>query len=144
MNLLDYKSKLDIRGKHIFDPIRKKLIVLTPEELVRQLLLIYLIEEKNYPINKISFEKQVLVNDLPKRFDILVYSNDFKPILLVECKAPSVNITNETLYQIARYNRTLQVKHCIMTNGIKTSIFKINYNNEELTFFDEIQNYQDL
>lgn len=144
MNLLAYKSKLDIRGKYIFDPIRKKNIVITPEELVRQLLLIYLIEEKNFPVNKISIEKQILVNGLPKRFDILVYSTDFQPIMLVECKAPAIEITNETMYQAARYNRTLQVQHCVLTNGISTVPFKINYENEELEYLDEILNYEDL
>jgi hypothetical protein len=145
IDLLQYQSKIDFRkGKKLFDPIRKKEIVVTPEELVRQLLIIHLIEKVAYPKNKISVEKQVLVNDLPKRFDILIHDNQGKPVLLVECKAPSVKIDEAVLHQVARYNSTLRVKYFIMTNGIETHCGQINYETGEIFYLESIPSYEEV
>jgi hypothetical protein len=86
------KSKRENGKQLIFCPIRKKFLVLQPEELVRQLLLVYLIKEKKYPKSKIAVEKSLRFNELEHRFDILIYDKNNQPFLLVECKAPEVNI----------------------------------------------------
>jgi hypothetical protein len=145
LNLLKYQSQLQLRkDKRLFDPIRKKWIVITPEELVRQMLLLYMMEEKDFPKNKINVEKQVLVNGQPKRFDILVYSKETKPILLVECKAPNVPIDEMVLDQIARYNMVLKVNYLIMTNGIDTFCCQVDYEKETFEILNEIPNFKKL
>ncbi len=145
INLLKYQSQLQLRkDKRLFDPIRKKWIVITPEELVRQMLLLYMIEEKDFPKNKINIEKQVLVNGQPKRFDILVYSKETQPVLLVECKAPNVPIDEMVLDQIARYNMVLKVNFLIMTNGIETFCCQVDYEKETFEILDEIPNFNKL
>ncbi len=143
IDLLQYQSRIDFRkGKKLFDPIRKKEIVVTPEELVRQLLIIYMVEEIAYPQSKISVEKQVLVNGLPKRFDVLIHGNQGEPILLVECKAPNVKIDEVVLHQVARYNSTLQVQYFIMTNGIQTYCGQIDYKTGEIHYLDYLPTYE--
>ena len=145
LNLLEYKPKLKLRkDKKIFDAIRKKWLVVTPEELVRQLLLIYLMEEKDFPKNKINVEKQILVNNKYKRFDILVYSKQTQPILLVECKAPNIPIDEMVLDQIARYNMVLKVNFLIMTNGIDTLCCQVDYEKETFEILNEIPNFNEL
>jgi hypothetical protein len=145
LNLLKYKSQLNIRkDKKLFDPIRKKWIVITPEELVRQLLLLYLMEEKDFPKNKINIEKQVLVNGQPKRFDILVYGEATQPILLVECKAPNVPINEAVLDQIASYNIVLKVNYLVMTNGMDNFCCKVDYEKETFEMLSEIPNFKNL
>ena len=145
LNLLKYQSQLQLRkDKKLFDPIRKKWIVITPEELVRQMLLLYMMEEKDFPKNKINVEKQVLINGQPKRFDILVYSKETQPILLVECKAPNVPIDEMVLDQIARYNMVLKVNYLIMTNGIDTFCCQVDYEKETFEILNEIPNFNKL
>ena len=104
----------------IHDPIRRKYLVQTPEETVRQLTVQYLIEEKGYPQNRISVEKALKVNELTKRFDILVFERAMKPFLLVECKAPNIPISQDTFRQIAIYNMPLSVRFLMVTNGNDT------------------------
>ena len=145
LNLLKYQSQLQLRkDKRLFDPIRKKWIVITPEELVRQMLLLYMMEEKDFPKNKINVEKQVLINGQPKRFDILVYSKETQPILLVECKAPNVPIDEMVLDQIARYNMVLKVNYLIMTNGIDTFCCQVDYEKETFEILNEIPNFRNV
>ncbi len=109
LNLPQYKFNIKSKENKtlIFDEIRKKYIVLTPEEWVRQHFVCYLQHEKNYPISLISVEKQLIINNLKKRFDILVFNRNGQPKIIVECKAPSVKITQDTFDQIARYNLKL-------------------------------------
>ena len=102
-----FKLKSSENKQLIFDIIRKKYVVLTPEEWVRQNLIHFLIKEKNYPISLISCEKQLLVNKLKKRFDLLIYGPNGTPILIIECKSPKVKISQDTFDQIARYNMEL-------------------------------------
>ncbi|WP_339611559.1 type I restriction enzyme HsdR N-terminal domain-containing protein, partial [uncultured Planktosalinus sp.] len=88
----------------IFDEIRKKFIVLTPEEWVRQHVVQFLIREKKYPKNHINIEKELLLNHTKKRYDIVVFNRDGSIEVVIECKAPTVAITQETFDQVARYN----------------------------------------
>lgn len=101
----------------VYDPIRKKWLVLTPEEHVRQYLLQYLINTLNYPASLIAVEKQITLGSLNKRFDIVVYNREHQPWLLAECKAPEVPVTDITLNQLLQYHNTLQCKYWVLSNG---------------------------
>ena len=105
-------------GYEVFDPFRKKFVALTPEEWVRQNFLGFMVEHLGYPRGLVAVEKQLKLNGLTKRCDILAYSKAGHPVLLVECKAPSVPLTNEVFAQAARYNITLQVPFLAITNGL--------------------------
>jgi hypothetical protein len=101
----------------VYDPIRKKWVVLTPEEHVRQYLLQYLIDTLRYPAALIAVEKQINLGTLTKRFDIVVYNREHKPWLLAECKAPEVTINDSTLNQLLQYHNTLQCQYWVLFNG---------------------------
>ena len=103
----------------VFDPVRRQWISLTPEEHVRQLLLSYLTNSMQYPLAMIAVEKSIKVGPMSKRFDIVVYSRDHKPWLLVECKAPEINISEKTLYQLLNYQRSMQCSYWLLTNGLQ-------------------------
>jgi hypothetical protein len=122
----------------VWDIARKKNVVLTPEEWVRQHLLHYLVEQKKYSLPLIAIEKKLNINNTIKRFDILIYNKTGLPLLLAECKAPSVNITENTFYQIAAYNRALGVKYFVMTNGLKHFCCQLNYDTSEIIFLNDI------
>jgi len=104
----------------VFDPIRKKWLVLTPEEHVRQLVIPYLTEVMQYPASLLAVEKTIRVGNLSKRFDIVVYNRSHKPWMLVECKAPEVPVSEKTLYQLLSYQRTVQCSYWLLTNGRQT------------------------
>ena len=103
-------------------------MVLTPEEWVRQNLLLYFIEVMKYPASLMAVEKQLKLGELNKRFDIVLYKNE-QPFMLVECKEMNVPVTQKTLQQVLRYNINLQAAHFILTNGTDCYGFK----NEEGT-----------
>ena len=125
----------------IFDIIRKKYVVLTPEEWVRQHVVLFLIEEKKYPISLIAVEKQLKINSLLKRTDIVVFNTKGTPEILIECKAPSVAISQATFDQIARYNLTAQSNYLMVTNGLNHYFCQIDKENETYVFLKEIPNY---
>jgi hypothetical protein len=101
----------------VFDTVRCKWVVLTPEEHVRQYLLQYLIHKLQYPATLIAVEKQVMLGKLPKRFDIVVYNREHMPWLLAECKAPEVAITDTVLNQLLQYQHSLQCRYWVLCNG---------------------------
>lgn len=111
------KTKKEDDKEFIFDEVRKKWVVLTPEEWVRQNFLQYLIQVKKYPASLIAVEKEIVVADTKKRFDIVVYNKDHRPFIIVECKEMEVALDNRTLDQVLRYNINLQVDYLIITNG---------------------------
>jgi hypothetical protein len=115
-----FRIKKEGHKSLIFDPIRKSWLFLTEEEWVRQNFISYLFEGLHYPVSFIAVEKEILLNELKKRFDILVYNKDFKPWMLVECKAPSVPLSEEVLQQVLRYNITVPVHFIVITNGPST------------------------
>jgi len=110
----------------IFDPIRKKWLILTPEEWVRQHLLNYLIIEKKYPVSIIAIEKEIILNDLKKRFDVVIYNQQKEPALIIECKAPYIELDKSVIAQVQRYNLILKAKYLMITNGISDLIFDKN------------------
>ena len=126
----------------IFDKIRKKHVVLTPEEWVRQNFVEYLLKEKKYPISLIAVEKQVTVNKLKKRFDILVFDKKGNHNIIVECKSPKIKITQDTFDQIARYNLALNAEYLIVTNGISHYYCKMDSENKKYVFLEDISSYK--
>ncbi|MCF8714543.1 type I restriction enzyme HsdR N-terminal domain-containing protein [Joostella atrarenae] len=126
---------------HIFDPIRKKFIQLQPEEWVRQHVVSFLMAEKNYPKSLINVEKELQINRLKKRYDVLVYNSDGSIRLIVECKAPAIKITQETFDQIARYNLTIKAEYLMVTNGLDHYYCKMDYEQEKYIFLKDIPSY---
>jgi hypothetical protein len=125
----------------IFDDIRKKFIILTPEEWVRQHVIQYLLEEKKYPISHINVEKVLKVNGLRKRYDVVVYNSDGSIYILIECKAPAIKIAQATFDQIARYNMTMNAQFLMVTNGLNHYFCKMDFENEKYQFLAELPNY---
>jgi hypothetical protein len=125
----------------IFDEIRKKFIVLTAEEWVRQHVIQFLLEEKKYPISHINVEKVLKVNGLRKRYDIVVYKADGSICILIECKAPTIKIAQATFDQIARYNMTMNAQFLMVTNGLNHYFCKMDFENEKYQFLTELPNY---
>jgi hypothetical protein len=140
LNLPSYPFKIIEReGKfYIFDLLRKKELLLTPEEWVRQHFVQFLIHQKGYSKNHISLEKGLQLNDLKKRTDILVYNLDAVPIMLIECKAPNVKITQDVFDQAARYNMIYKVKYLVVTNGLDHFFCEMDYECESYRFIEEI------
>ncbi|NNC94665.1 MAG: type I restriction enzyme HsdR N-terminal domain-containing protein [Chitinophagales bacterium] len=121
-----------IGGKeHIFDPVRKKYILFTPEEKVRQYFISYLTTQLDYPKGFIKVESGLQHNQLNKRSDILIYNKDFTPSMLVECKSEKVKLDKSTLEQISFYNQVYQVKILVITNGVKTYPMKLDTENKK-------------
>lgn len=116
----DFKIKKEGEKRYIFDAIRKMWLLLTEEEWVRQNFVAYLIKTMNYPSSIIALEKEIILHDLKKRFDILVYDREHKPWMMVECKAPSVALSEDVLQQVLRYNISVPVKFIVITNGENT------------------------
>ena len=108
----------------IFDELRKLWVRLTPEEWVRQNILQYILQNMSYPAALIAVEKELKLGDLTKRFDILVYNRQHKPWLMIECKSMETPITDETVYQILRYNLSIPVRYLVVTNGSASYFFE--------------------
>lgn len=116
-----FRMKNENGKQYVFDCIRKMWLLLTEEEWVRQNFVNYLIHQLNYPATVIALEKEIWLNDLKKRFDILVYNNEHQPWMLIECKEPKVNLNDEVLHQVLRYNISVPVEFIVITNG-KTTV----------------------
>lgn len=126
----------------IFDVIRKKFIILQPEEWVRQHCVHYLMEEKGYPKSLINVEKELTINNLRKRYDIVVFNTDGNIHLVVECKAPQIPINQDTFDQIARYNLALNATYLMVTNGLNHYYCQMDFKNETYLFLNDIPNYK--
>jgi len=138
----NFKIKNSQNKTLIFDKLRKKYVVLTPEEWVRQHFIHFLIEEKKYPVTLIAIEKQLIINNLKKRTDILIFNRNGNPEIIIECKAPSIKISQDTFDQIARYNLKLKARFLIVTNGLSHFYCKMDFKNKTYHFLKEIPNYQ--
>ena len=126
----------------VFDEIRKKFVVLTHEEWVRLHVVQFLLKEKKYPKSLINVEKQLKLNNTVKRYDIVVFNNDGSIFLIVECKAPSIEISQLTFDQIARYNLALEAQYLMVTNGLDHYYCQMDFENERYVFLKEIPNYK--
>ena len=146
LNLPYYPFKLKSDGNKylIMDELRKKYLVLTPEEWVRQHIIQYLINFKNYPKGLISLEKGLRVNDLLKRTDVLIYDQLGNPVLLIECKAPDVKITQNVFDQAARYNSVYKLKYMIVSNGLEHFCAEIDHHTSKYKFLNEIPSFNTI
>jgi len=143
LNLPEYsfRTKIEDGKQFIFDSIRKKYIVLTPEEWVRQNFIQYLKNEKKYPENLMAVEKQIKVNGKQRRFDLLIYSRNGQPLLIVEFKAPNVKITQDAFDQVVRYNMALRVEKVLVSNGLQHFACQIDYIKNSFVYLPEIPEF---
>jgi len=143
LNLPDVELKIKSKENKlfIFDPFRKKDILLTPEEWVRQHFANYLVAYKNYPASLTVLERELILNNTKKRTDILIYNTQGTPEIIVECKAMNVKITQTTFDQIARYNLKLNANYLIVTNGLEHYFCKMDFKKQQYIFLEDIPNY---
>lgn len=126
----------------IFDRFRKKPVVLTPEEWVRQNLLAYLVEHKNYPMGWLAVEKEININGLKRRYDALAYDQQQQLHTLIECKAPNVPISQKVFDQILTYNYQLQAPNLLISNGFQHVFAKVDLNKKTFELLEEIPNFK--
>jgi hypothetical protein len=143
LNLPEYAfRKKNEDGKQlIFDNIRKKFVVLTPEEWVRQNFIQYLKREKKYPESLMAVEKQIKIHGKQRRFDLLIYLRNGQPYLIAEFKAPGIKITQDAFDQVVRYNMALRVERVIVSNGLQHFACEIDYVNNSYTYLHEIPEF---
>ena len=147
LNLPEYPFKItasEDKKMWIYDSFRKKKIILTPEEWVRQNLLTYLVKEKEYPASLISIESGIRVNQLEKRYDALIYNRKGAPVMLIECKAPGIPINQNTFDQISAYNLTVSADYFLLSNGLKHYCCRIKKPENKIEFFEDIPAFNKL
>lgn len=147
MQQLNFKSypfrfKSKENKTYIFDVIRKKFILLTPEEWVRQHLICFLIEERKYPKSYINVEKQIKINDVTRRYDVVVFNPDGSIFLVVECKAPEIMINQKTFDQIAQYNLVLNATYLMVSNGLNHYFCQMDFENEKYVFLENLPDFE--
>jgi hypothetical protein len=140
LNLPHYDFRIDDSGYSlkIFDEFRKKYLVLTPEEWVRQNFVKFLIFERRYPVGLLKLEHKIKLERVWKRCDIIIFDKSLNPHLIVECKAPEINISQNTFNQIGLYNSKLKVKYLIATNGLQHICLQSDYKNNSFMFLKDI------
>lgn len=136
-----FKNKED--KKYIFDEIRRKYLLLTPEEWVRQNFVKYLINYKNYPSSLIALEMPFVMNTIEQRSDIVVYGKHGNILLLVECKSPEVALTQKVFDQAAGYNLKLNAEMLVITNGISHYCCKPDYKSRKWLFLQDIPDFKE-
>ena len=143
LNLPPYKAELSKKnGKmYIFDAFRCKDVALTPEEWVRQHFVNFLVSEKSYPPELIANEVSIDVNSVSKRCDTVIYDKYLNPLVIIEYKAPEVEISGDVFEQISRYNSTLRVPYLIVSNGLKHYCCYMDYKEMKCVFLENIPDY---
>lgn len=146
LNLPEYSFRIknENGNESIFDEIRKKFILLTPEEWVRQNFIRFLVSEKKFPVALIAVEKKVEVNGRPQRFDLLVYNRNGLPLMIAEFKAPDVKITQESFDQVARYNMALKVEYIVVSNGLSHFSCRFNFSQNSYSYLKTIPAYDEI
>jgi hypothetical protein len=139
-----FRIKQENGRNYIWDPLRKKFLLLTPEEEVRQAILAYMVEQYDYPGGLISVEKQIKVNGLSKRYDIVVYNRNGQPRLLVECKQNNVEISQKTIDQAATYNMLMNVPYLMVSNGQQHYIVHIHPDTGVYTWLKKLPDFTTL
>ncbi len=134
----EFRFRKDAGTVSIFDAVRKKFIVLTPEEWVRQHAVQFLLTDRDYPKSLINVEKVLKINGLVKRYDIVVFNPDGSIRVLVECKAPEVAISQSVFDQIARYNMAMDAEFLMVTNGLDHYFCQMDYANKRYNFLREL------
>lgn len=133
-----FRLKKQDDKEFIFDVVRKKFVALTPEEWVRQHVIHYLIENKNISRSLLSVEKTLSLYEMTKRADIVIYSKEGHPEMIIECKAPEVRITSSVFEQAARYNLKLRVRYLLVTNGNESFCCEVDWENQKTKFLSEL------
>ncbi len=143
LNLPKYETKIVIRDgkKVIFDVIRRRYVALTPEEWVRQHFVHFLIDHKGYPVSLMANEVLLNLNGTKKRCDTVLYKRDLTARMIIEYKAPQIEITQAVFNQITNYNFVLKVDYLIVSNGINHYCCKMDYANHTYTFLEDIPDY---
>ena len=144
LNFPNYKVLIKNKENksYIFDRVRKKWLLCTPEECVRIHCLYYLIETKDYPESLIRIERELKVYNTLKRFDLLIADSSMKPFILVECKAPYVKISQNTFDQILRYNLELKCPYLMISNGLNHYFCKMNFEENQISLVKELPDYK--
>ena len=146
LNLPKYGIKIANENGHltIFDVLRRKYVALTPEEWVRQHFVYYLIGHKGYPQTLMANEIQLAIGNKKLRCDSVLYDRSLKPRMIIEYKAPTVNITQKVFDQITVYNMLLHVDYLVVSNGIKHYCCQMDYDNQKYLFLEDIPDYQEI
>jgi len=141
---IEAKIKSEDGKSHIYDPLRRRYVALSPEEWVRQHFVNYLVVEKSYPKELIANEVSIKVNATSKRCDTVVYDNFLVPCAIIEYKAPEVPVTEQVFNQITRYNFALAVPYLMISNGLEHYCIHIDYSSMKYTFLKEIPEYTEI
>ncbi len=141
---MQLKTRLDNEIVKIFDPLRDKYVALTPEEYVRQHFVNYLMTELKYPASVMANEIGIDLNGTRKRCDTVVFGADMKPLVIIEYKAPGVEISQTVFDQIARYNMQLQARYLIVSNGIRHYCCRLDYDRDTYNFLPRIPEYSSI
>ena len=136
------KQRLNGGRTEVFDIIRKKWVPLTEEEKVRQYLIHFLVSQKDIPESHLSVERQITVNGLTRRYDLVVFDRAGAPWLVIECKAPQVELTQTVVEQVGRYNKTLRAPYISVSNGRQHFFFQIDFETEKITYLEDMPEYQ--
>lgn len=131
-------------GDKIFDPLRRKYIILTPEEWVRQNFTAYLINELKFPASLMANEVSIKLNNTARRCDTIVYGSKGEPLVIIEYKAPTINISQKTFDQIVRYNMVLKAKYLVVSNGLTHYCCIIDYEQHSYRFIPVLPSYKEL
>ncbi len=137
----ELRFRNDGRRISVFDEIRRKFVILTPEEWVRQHCIRFLLSDKKYPKSLVNVEKNISLNGTVKRYDAVVFQPDGKINILVECKAPEIAITQSVFDQIARYNLALNANYLMVTNGLNHYFCRMDHENSKYEFLAELPDY---
>lgn len=147
-NLIFPIDKLKIIEKngviYVYDIIRMCFVKCTPEEYVRQALINYLVNDLNYPKELISIENEIIINKQSRRFDLVIFSRNISPLLLVEIKAPNVTINENVLYQLAQYNYSVKSQYWLLTNGLALYFMKYDNQINKIIIKNELPKWEDL
>jgi hypothetical protein len=148
LDLLSYKDRLKMLKEDgvlkVFDRCRRRYVVADPEEWVRQLLLIFLIEERDFPVGRISIEKTVKVVQKSNRYDLLVFDKNSMPQVLIECKSPLVALNQNAINQVMRYNMALKCPYIVICNGTHFFMAFVDFKDAKYHPFVEIPHYNEL
>ncbi len=143
INLISYRDRLRLHqdkngAPTVFDPVRRKYVRTTPEEIVRQLWIIYFLEALSLNPKLIAVERSIVIHGMKRRFDLVIFSNTTEPLLLVELKAPDIAIQQAVFDQIAQYNMGMQVPYALISNGEQHYCFQIDDEKKAFTFLNKL------
>ena len=146
LNLPSYPIKIKEKGEKqlIFDFLRRKYVALTPEEWVRQHFVHFLVEHKGYPQALLANEVELKVGEKKLRCDTLLYNRDLKPRMIIEYKAPTIQLQQKTFDQISAYNLLLKVDYLVISNGLQHYCCKMDYTQQRYSFLEQLPDYEKL